>query len=651
MAIQYLDGSPQDESTPQVLEPQVLAPEDDFAEGHPARQILAPPRDDLDDENEAWSKPRGAVTRADGKVCIGRVGAPSGHEATSDEFWFWVPPDAVVEQTQIVTCESRMAGRGFVFYGVVEEVRRSSRARDMGREMDGADGDLLFEPPFDSEGCTYARVAILRAQPPLLTPPRERSDVLLAGHEEARLAYLADEIERPLEVGLVKNGGAALAGPGSIDLDYLLGQNGGHMNVNGAAGRGTKSSFLLWINWLLLREARRQARERPSDPERLRIVPIIFNVKNYDLFTIDHPSRRFKPEHAAAWREMGIDSPAPFSNVTFYAPQQKRGELPIATGRSSGVRAYSWSLRDVIEAGLLEYLFAEADQNDANFSDLIGSVEAWLCSESVDDAGRAVRRLRANDSQPTTFGALLSWVEEQGEGEGKFKGVHVGTWKKLLRRLRKIISSSGGVLRRDDIAGQPLKITSDDTRDPVVIDLNGLAGEPELQRFVVGAILRQLIEARTGNRQQAGLRYLVTLDELNRFAPKSARDPITRLIEQIAAEMRSQGVILLGAQQQASKVSEKVIENAGVRVLGKTGAMELSHPAWKELSESARRKAHSLPPGEKLIVQDSFREPLHVQVPFPAWALNREEAAPIAKAGGSAHLNGAARDGFADIFD
>ena len=47
----------------------------------------------------------------------------------------------------------------------------------------------------------------------------------------------------------------------------------------------------------------------------------------------------------------------------------------------------------------------------------------------------------------------------------------------------------------------------------------------------------------------------------------------------VAAEMRSQGIILLGAQQQASKVSERVIENAAIRVLGKTGSLELGATA------------------------------------------------------------------------
>src|SRR5438045_1472874 len=83
---------------------------------------------------------------------------------------------------------------------------------------------------------TAAPVVILRSHPPYLAPPMEGSPVFLGGQEEARMAYGADEIEHPLSVGLVKNGGSHLAGPGAIDTDYLLGANGGHLNVTGVAG-------------------------------------------------------------------------------------------------------------------------------------------------------------------------------------------------------------------------------------------------------------------------------------------------------------------------------------------------------------------------------------------------------------------------------
>jgi hypothetical protein len=228
-----------------------------------------------------------------------------------------------------------------------------------------------------------------------------------------------------------------------------------------------------------------------------------------------------------------------------------------------------------------------------------------------------------------TFQGLLDWVNEQvalADEQRRLRSHHGGTWRKLYRRLLKTVYESGGVLRRHDRAGNPLRLERGDTCDPIVVDLAALAGQPEMQRFVVATILRQLVEARTGTHAVRGLVYLVTLDELNRFAPRGARDPITQLVEMVAAEMRSQGIILLGAQQQASKVSDKVIENAAIRVLGRSGGLELGTAPWRFLSQSAQRKAERLPPTEKLFIQDNFREPMHVRVPFPVWAMNPREA-------------------------
>lgn len=600
---------------------------------------------DVTNDTPSWQRERGPVLKPDGRLCVGKVGAPPDKEATSEQFHFWVPDGALVERTQLVTCESEIAEQSFTFYALVDEVRRQSRKRSMSDEQGEADGDLRYDPPFDSDGFTYANASILRTEPPVLIPPRERSEVLLAGPAEASLAYGADEIERGLAIGLIKNGGNQIAGPGLIDLDYLLGANGGHLNVNGVSGRGTKSSFLLHINYLLLREARQQQTEQPSDPQRLRVVPIILNVKNFDLFYIDRPNTRYNTErHLRDWQALGINDPSPFVNVSFYAAQQPGNALPVPTGRSAGVQPYSWSLRNIVERGLLSYLFAETDANDANFSALALDIENYLTDERANNDGSVCRSLR--DGRATTFQALLEWIDNQAamdDNNRALRGHHPATWKKLYRRLLKLVYESRGVLRRNDEQGNPLDVVRGDTSAPIVVDLAALAGEPELQRFVVATIFRQLIEARTGANAITGLIYLVTLDELNRFAPRGARDPITRLIETVAAEMRSRGVILFGAQQQASKVSEKVIESSGILALGKTGPLELETPAWRSLSKSARRKAASLPLNEKLILQDNFREPMHLRVPFPAWALNSREA-------GTASGTDEADD-FSDIID
>lgn len=565
------------------------------------------------------------------RVVLGKVAAPDGQEATSDTFYFWVPTTALIERSQLVVSESVIATRNYTFYGLVEETYRGSRKRSMAGEVDEADGDVGYQPPFVSDGYTYAKASILRTEPAVFTSPRERSTVYLATEEDAQRAYRVDEMGEALAIGLVKNGGEQLAGVGCIDLDYLLGAVGGHMVVNGTTGRGTKTSFLLTVLWLLLRRARRQQNERPSAGDRLRLVPITFNVKNFDLFYLDRPNSRFDPaKHLGDWQDLGVEDPMPFSDVRYFAPQQPGSLLPTPTGRTDGVAPYSWSLGDVVAAGLVTYLFAEADVQDANFSALVLDIEDWLTEERVENDGAIRRQLRRNGDRPNTFGTLLEWVRGQArltDAVRALSGHHSGTWGKLARRLVKLVFESGGVLRRDDQQGNPLDLRRADTSGPIVIDLAALAAQPDLQRFVVATVFRQLVAARTGAGAVRGLVYVVMIDELNRFAPRGGRDPITQLIEMVASEMRSQGIILFGAQQQASKVSEKVIENAGIRALGKSGSLELTSPIWRFLGDSARRKAETLPPNEKLIVQDNFREPLHIRVPFPAWAMNPKEAA------------------------
>ncbi|HEY7120056.1 MAG TPA: hypothetical protein VH475_25945 [Tepidisphaeraceae bacterium] len=562
---------------------------------------------------------------------IGKVASPPRHEATSEEFCFWVSPNVLVEKTQIVRTDSTVAGREIRFYGLVKEVYRESRQARIAEEYDRCDGDVAYEPPYESRGVTYAVVSILRTEPSVLAPPMEGSLVHLGGEPEARKAYNADEIEHPMAIGLVRNGGERFAGAGAIDLDYLLGANGGHLNVTGVAGRGTKSSFLLHVNYLLLHEARRQQRDQPSDPRRLRIVPIILNVKNFDLFHIDRRHRKFDPAlHGPEWRQLKVDNPGPFANVRFFAPQMPGdGMNPRDTGRPrADVRAYSWSLADVIERGLLSYLFAEEDVRDVNFGALVLDLEQWLTLERPGRNGESTRQLRDID-RPQTVDELLdqfrAWAEDP-DSKPFNKAHHDSTWKKVHRRLRKLVLEGDGVLRRRQHRGNPLTLTAHDTQDPSVVDLSSLAAVPSLQRFVVATIFRQLVDDRTGSAAQPGLVYLVTLDELNRFAPRGSNDPITQLIEQVAAEMRSQGIILLGAQQQASQVSPRVVENAALRALGKTGPVELGDSVWRFLNDSARRKAGQLLPEEKLLIQDSFREPMLVKIPFPAWALRGEDA-------------------------
>jgi uncharacterized protein len=560
---------------------------------------------------------------------LGRVAAPPQHESTSGVFYFWVDREQGVERTQIVTTKSRVGERDVTFVGIVQEVYRRSRQKDVGEEAARFDNRTTERPPFESEGVTYAEVAILRTDPVAHTPPTEESEVFLATPEQAAKGYGLDRVKpgQRLDVGLLRNGGTQFAGRAAIDLDFLLGKNGGHLNVNGIAGLGTKSTLLLTMNWLLLHEVLRQKADigisaRATD--RLQIVPVVFNVKNFDLFFIDRWNRHFREDEAKNlddWQKLGVPDPKPFDRPQFFAPQQRGLETAVKTGgRLDGVKPYSWSLADIIEQGLFKFLFAEEEIGTANLGGLVGEVEDWLTSGPPE-----CPRLRTTDDAPQTFQGLLEWFKEKKEKKDFFGDFQPGTKGSFFRRLKYIVREGDGVLRRTEQRGNPLLIPSVGVESPVIIDLHGIYQTPSLQRFVVAAVFHQIMRTQT-EKQVVGLKYLITLDELNRFAPKSSSDAITQKIELVAAEGRSQGVILFGAQQQASLVSTRVIENAAIRAVGRSGTQELSKEVWTFLGKSASDAATHLLPEEKLLYQPSFREPMLAKIPFPPFALSEGDA-------------------------
>ncbi len=446
------------------------------------------------------------------------MAAPRGSEATTEAFHFWVPEDRLVEKTQLVHVESPTGGRDVHFYGLVTEVFRRSRRNDMLEESDRFDGRPEEQVPLESRGVTYASVRVLATEPSVFTPPREESVVYPAGEPEARIAYGVGDMEKPVVVGLVRNGGEADAGPAYVDLDYLLGAKGGHLNVAGIAGVGTKSSFLTIALSQVLRYCRRHAEEHPEDPEKPQVRAVILNVKGFDLFWLDHWSRAFSEEDRRMWEAMGWGEPSPMDVLAFFAPQQPGSdELAAPVGRS-GVRPYSWSLEDVIRDNLFTYLFSDSDREDDNFALLLADMERLLAREWRQNDGTPMRELR-RDAPARTFQELFDWFEHglaRGEGrEGdepprrsdltfeRLQTVHhAGTLRRFYRRLRRIVYESAGIFRMEGGGSHPLDISALESGRPIVVDIQSLP-DRHLQRFVVAALLKQAVEQQTGARRPA----------------------------------------------------------------------------------------------------------------------------------------------------
>lgn len=568
---------------------------------------------------------------------LGRVGAPGGQEATSDCFYFWTADDELVEKTQLVRADSQAGSQPAEFYGLVSEVYRRSRRRNMIEEADRFDTRPEEEVAIDSKGVTYAQVRLLASRPTVFAPPREDAAVRPATEEHARVAYGFDQMASPLVVGLIRNGGSRTAGRAYIDTDYLLGSLGGHLNVSGIAGVGTKSSFLTIVLNQLLRWADSKRVESPEDPDRPEIKAVILNVKGFDLFWLTEYSREFSAEDLAIWQQMGWEEPKPMT-CDLLAPVDPRTGQPVAVGCPGKVQGYSWGLADVLERDLFAYLFSDGEREDDNFQLMLSDVERLLVEETR--RGPVItRKIRPN--VPQTFQDLFDWFRH-GLNEdfpasdtdglvlwGRLNQMgqhHAGTIRRFFRRLRRIVYESSGVFVYDRPNGVPLDLNTFKAGRPAVIDIASLT-DRHLQRFVVAALLHQARALQTGPDASRGMHYVFVLDELNRFAPRGHSDPITQLVEEVAGELRSRGVILLGAQQQASLVSPRVVENASIRAIGRTGSHELSQDVFGFLAEELRDYVEKQGPADKVVHMPSFREPMMVRVPRAPWAMRRQEAA------------------------
>jgi len=450
--------------------------------------------------NGSGGTPDGAQTAADDRAAglspapagggevIGRVAAPPQLESTPEHFHFWVERNRLIETNQFVRTESIVEGQTVQFFGVIDEVRRSSRKRDILEEYDVADGAALFEPPFRPEGVTYARASILRTEPGLLTPALEQSLVRLGGREEAAVAYAFNDMRRALPVGLLCNGARGSAGPGFIDLAYLLGERGGHLNVNGMAGVAAKSSFLLTLVKLLLHESARSQPgvgggdvSRPAaDP--FYVVPIVLNVKGEDLMWVNRRNREFDAERARneeGWRALGVPA-EPFVGAEFFCPPDPRSEEHAPSVTGCNAQSYFWSPRDVFAAEAFRYLFSDEDTSSPVMMACVYDIVARM----TDTQGR----LRAE--MPQTWNALLEWLRNKPETEAD-RMHSTGTWRAVYRRLFDILSEGRSIFP-PDARGPPAR------RDTQADFASAGSRHPQPAR--VSATLRRRHDCQTGGR-------------------------------------------------------------------------------------------------------------------------------------------------------
>jgi hypothetical protein len=432
-----------------------------------------------------------------------------------------------------------------------------------------------------------------------------------------------------------------------VDLDFFDGRKGGHMSISGISGVATKTSFALFF----LRLLTAKPEVLGEGAANLRIL--VFNVKGEDLLWLDRENRYFTAEHAERWQTLGV-RPEPFPSVSFWAPpRRKSGDviLPDTGGRQEGVQAFAWTPRQFIDEGLLRFLFTDAGDYRNQLAFVEERVRAQLMrfARDVDGVpGAVVLRDPADGSDPaqpvvphrgepmiTDLRSLIDAVEEfldpedGSEPEVRWSGrVQGGTISAFLRRLHAAEQRLGHLVR----AGTSRRIDRTEAQVTVV----GIQSLHDLaQRFVVGALLNEAFSEKERSGQRLPL-SIVVLDELNKYAPREGQSPLKEMLIDIAQRGRSLGVLLVGAQQTASKVASEVMENAAIRVAGRLDAAEAERAEYGWMLPSTRARARLLKPGTMVLSQPALPVPLVLEFPFPPWATRKEEV-------------GGEDDAFADI--
>ncbi len=548
---------------------------------------------------------------ADDKPHVGRV--LGTEDATPLEFWVGIEEGEYLQLDDVVMVNTQVPGVGPLrISGVVDMVR----SRHEGSRFD-SDVFLAEEGLLPLEIARAAHVVATRFEPELYVPPTPGNAVARTVGDERDEALYFDTMDDKLIAGIARDGL-----PVYLDLAFVDGRRGAHVNISGISGIATKTSYASFLLYSLFR-GNVLGNEAPNTKA------LIFNVKGEDLLFLDKPNARLDQASRDTYRALGLPA-EPFNSVGLWAPVKRGGgtSVPDTGSRQTGVTSYFWTVRDVVTDRLLRFLFAEEGDERSQIADLVARVEQFLerDAEPIAEFPASVM-LRDVNNEPLaihSFDELCELIGSHLEpDQSHWRGfIAAGTVNAFLRRLDSARFHCSHLIRGKDASDVEAHRIDWKSNQVSVIDIHHL--HDRAKRFVVGVVVKKLFESK----EQAGtarpLVFLV-LDELNKYAPREGWSPIKEVLLDIAERGRSLGIILIGAQQTASEVERRVVSNSAVRVVGRLDTAEAERSEYGFLPTAARQRAAILKPGSMLLAQPQIPVPLQISFPFPAWATRSSE--------------------------
>ncbi len=540
---------------------------------------------------------------------VGRV--IGTEDSTPLDFWVAVDPEQYLQLDDVVACGRNLPGGDVVkIYGVVSQVR----ARMDGVKYD-SDVFLVADGTYPADVSESAQILATRFEPETYVPPLPGQPVRRAEGDERDTALFFDGMQRKLAAGLSRDGQ-----PIHLNLDFLDGTRGAHVNISGVSGVATKTSYATFLLYSLFNSGSLGA-------EAANTKALIFNVKGEDLLFLDHENSELDDVQRDRYRQLGL-VPGAFTSVAFFAPP-RRDDLSGAadTGsRSRGVTSFFWTIQDFCELELMQFLFADAGDERQQYTMVVHNVMAMLKSEARPTGGGAIT---LEGRRITVLADLIDAIKERVESDDiavrdrwAGRSIGSGTISAFIRRLYGAQRHVSHLIRGDLDHADQHKVDLGG-HQVTVVDLHNL--NDRAQRFVVGVLLRRTFDEKERSGNPRPLTFVV-LDELNKYAPRDGSSPIKEVLLDIAERGRSLGIILVGAQQTASEVERRIVANSAIRVVGRLDSAEASREEYGFLPKAQRQRATIIKPGTMLLSQPELPVPLVLEFPFPAWATRPSEA-------------------------
>lgn len=539
-------------------------------------------------------------------------------DATPLEFWVSVTDDQPhhlrLDDVVALTRKLPHEPDPVRMYGIVTQMR----ARHDGAQFD-SDVTLVNAGMLPAAVSESAQILTTRFEPEVYVPPLPGQPVHLATGNDRNAALFYDTFDPNdlLPAGLSRTNERHY-----IDLSFLDGRSGAHVNISGVSGVATKTTYAMFLLHAMFTSG------QLANAHTARAL--VFNLKGADLMWLDHPNINLTDDQKARYDALGLPA-TPFQNVGLYAPPKPRANKPVPhSERTHGVNAYAWTLTEFAERELLPFLFADPDDERQQYGLVVTHVTRLL-AKAARSHPRNGGGFVIEGQHITTFDQLVDLLGELVTAEDNtWRGPSIGpgTAAAFARRLYGARNDGVGALIRGDIIDADKHRIDLSQHQVTVVDLAQLPDRA--QRFVVGVLLHTLFDEKT----QTGTREPVTaivLDELGRYAPREGTSPIAKILVDISERGRSLGLILIGAQQSASTVDRRIISNSAIRVVGRLDSAEATRPEYAWLPTTHRQRATIIKPGTMLVGQPRLPVPIPLEFPWPAWATRRDETDPASR--------------------